>query len=279
MRKLFLFLALATLISCNDDDGYTPVNQRVVDAFNAKYPNANHTRWGNQQGYAVASFQEPQTDNQLYNSEAWFGADGTWYMTVSDIPYAALPEAVKGAFSTSEYADWYIDEVDKVERASVATIYIIEVEQRNSNPEQEIDLYYAEDGTLIKVVQSEGAPAISPQAPNGSVEEYIAMEYPNATILDFEREGGITEVDILDGGVVRELYFDASGTWLRTETELRTADLPQAVKQAIAESEYASWQIDDVTNIVEGAGEYYLIELEKGEREINIRITPSGVIL
>lgn len=279
MRKILLFLALAALAGCNDDDGHSPANQKVLEAFQAKYPNASNTRWGGQQGFAVASFQEPQAGNVLYDSEAWFGTNGTWYMTVSDIPYAALPEAVKGAFSASDYANWYIDEVDKVERASAATLYIIEVETRGSKPEQEWDLYYTEDGTLVKTVPSDGPPAYSPVAPNGSVEEYIATEYPDATILDFEREGGITEVDILDGGVVRELYFDAAGAWLRTETELRVAELPDAVRQAIAASEYASWQIDDVTNIIEGAGEFYLIELESGEREVVLRISPSGVIL
>ena len=279
MRKLFLLLALAAMVSCNDDDGHIPVNQSVVNAFNAKYPNANNTQWSDQQGYSVASFQEPQAGDAAYNSQAWFTSNGTWHMTVTDISFSALPEAVKSAFAASEYADWYVDEVDKVERASAATIFVIEVELKGANPEQEWDLYYAEDGTLIKTEQTEGSPIYSPQAPNGSIEEFIAAEYPNATILDFEREGGVTEVDILDGGVVRELYFDGSGTWIRTETELRPSQLPDAVKQVIASSEYASWKIDDVTLVEDATGEYYLVELEQGEREVELKIAPSGEVM
>ncbi len=279
MRKLFLFLALAALAGCGDDDGYNPANWKVVEAFNTKYPNATNTQWNGQLGFAVATFQDPQQNNELYDSEAWFGLTGIWYMTVSDIPYSALPEAVKSAFSASEFAEWLIEDVEKVERSSAATLYVIEVESRGGAPEQEWDLYYAEDGTLVKSVPSDGPPAYSPVAPNGTIESYITTTYPNATILDFEREGGITEVDILDDGVVRELYFDAAGTWLRTVTDVRPAELPEAVLQAIAASDYATWRIDDAENIVEGAGEYYLIELESGEREVVLMIAPSGEIL
>lgn len=66
--------------------------------------------------------------------------------TESDIPFESLPEAVKTSFNASEYARWRKEDVDKVERADMETIYVIEVEQGN----QEMDLYYTEDGNLFK---------------------------------------------------------------------------------------------------------------------------------
>ena len=42
------------------------------------------------------------------------------------------------------------DDVDKLERTGVETIFVIEVENQN----QEIDLYYSADGTLIKSIET-----------------------------------------------------------------------------------------------------------------------------
>ena len=57
-------------------------------------------------------------------------------MTESEITYEMLPEAVKKAFSSSEYANWKIDDIDKLERAGMEIIYVIEVETRSGNVEK-----------------------------------------------------------------------------------------------------------------------------------------------
>ena len=48
----------------------------------------------------------------------------------------------------SEYASWKRDDIDKLERTGVETVFVIEVEKQN----QEVDLYYSADGTLIKSI-------------------------------------------------------------------------------------------------------------------------------
>ncbi len=279
MRKLLILFALAALVSCSDDDdGITQVSQQVQNALSSKYPNATNVVWESKSGFLVADFKEPSLDNTLIDCEAWFSPQGKWYMTETDITYSALPEAVKTAFEASNYAEWYIEDVDMVEREATATLYIIEVEAKDSS-ETEVDIYYTEDGTLVKSIVDGSGDGYMPIAPAGRIDDYIAENYPDAVVLDYDREGSFTEVDILDAGYIRELYFDAKGDWLRTITDVLPENLPQAVLEAIAASDYQLWQIDEAEFVVEPGNEYYLVELELGNQEVNLRITSEGEVL
>ena len=51
-------------------------------------------------------------------------------MTETEMPYSAIPQAVRTSFESSEYATWQKDnEVERIERAGTEkeVIYIIEV--------------------------------------------------------------------------------------------------------------------------------------------------------
>lgn len=142
-----LLLALSaawSLYSCdNNDDESITVPVELQNAFSSKYPNAANVKWENKSGYYVADFYDG------YEASAWFTQDGRWQMTETDIPYIALPQAVKTSFEATEYAtSWKQDDVDKLEQEGVETVYVIEVEKQN----QELDLHYSEDGVLIKSV-------------------------------------------------------------------------------------------------------------------------------
>ncbi len=110
---------------------------------------------------------------------------------------------------------------------------------------------------------------------------FVETAYPSARIVDIEVEHGIIEMEIIDNGVERELYFTLDGEWLRTTTDILRADLPQAVLTAVAGTEYASWTIDDIDWVQTPSGEWYLLELDKpkSNREVNLKITATGEIL
>ena len=86
----------------------------------------------------------------------------------------------------------------------------------------------------------------------------------------------MTEVEILDGKVVRELLFDGTGNWLFTKTEMSYAALPAVVKQALDASEYAGYRVDDVDHYVTSAEEYYRLELESVMGDVKVKITATG---
>ena len=77
----------------------------------------------------------------------------------------------------------------------------------------------------------------------------------------------MTEVDIIDGNISKEIVFNSSNEWISTSWDVRRNELPETVTHAIASSEkYAGYQIDDADFVeTPDEGEYYLVELEKGE--------------
>jgi hypothetical protein len=83
----------------------------------------------------------------------------------------------------------------------------------------------------------------------------------------------------VDGRTPREVTFTRTGEWTRTETELRRTEIPAPVTAAIAASQYSAWRVDDVEHHDTPAGEYYLVELESGHREVTLKIDGSGNIL
>lgn len=278
MKRIFLIpglaLCLATFMACNDDSNGTPDNAEAKNTFDAMYPDATRTTWTRSGNYWVADFYDNGRD-----MEGWFDRPGKWCLTETDLTQEQLPEAVRTAFMTSEYAAWKIDDIDMIERPEMETIYVIEVEQG----EMEYDLYYTADGTLIKAVPDDGddddnSGYIVPEDLPAAIKAFIAEKYPNARIVDVEVEKGLIEVDIVDGEVPCELLFDSEGRWLSTETEVRLADVPKVVTDALAASEYASYEIDEIDHYLTPDSEYYRFELESNDREVEIDIALDGTI-
>ena len=184
-----LLLAGFTFTSCDDnDDNYTP-DEKIVNVLYEKYPNAQRVDWKLQHDHYVADFY----DNKI-EKEAWITTKGEWVMTESDILFNNLPDAVQTAFNESEYKDWQREDVDMLERIEMETVYVIEVEKSK----QEFDLFYAEDGTLIKAVEDiDNNNNYQPNMVPEVLKNFINEKYPQATIVDIEVEKGITEIDIL----------------------------------------------------------------------------------
>ena len=141
-------------------------------------------------------------------------------------------------------------------------------------------LYYSEEGILVKSVadtdnDSENyLPAEIPAA----IETFIKKQYPNARLVEIEVEHGMTEVDIIDGNISKEIVFNSSNEWISTSWDVRRNGLPETVTHAIASSEkYAGYQIDDAYFVeTPDEGEYYLVELEKGELEVKVKVNAKG---
>jgi len=271
--KLFL-LALAAsgviLTGCEKDDDGIRVESEIENAFQTRYPDATRVEWEKKSGYYVAEFRRNNAE-----AEAWYSAQAIWYMTETDVLYQDLPQAIKNTHAAGEYADWRIDDIDMLECLDMETVYIIEVEQGNT----EYDLYYSPDGVFIKAILDGNSSGHQPPTILASIKEYVAAKYPQARIVDVDTEHNKIEVDIVDGQTPRELTFTTAGEWVSTKTEVRKADVPQVVLNTLAASEYASWHIDDIDHFNTPTGEYYRFELESGNQEIYLKIDPAGNIV
>ena len=145
--RLFAYIitTLAVTLSITACDHYdAPTSTR--NAFQEQYPSAVDVEWEKKRGYAVAEFHIPGQGE----CEAWYTKDGKWVMTRFDIKYSELPAAVRTAFETEYGTTTPVDDVERLERNGNDTIYFIEAEIVINGYLTDIDLDYAEDGTLLR---------------------------------------------------------------------------------------------------------------------------------
>ena len=273
-----------TLAGCNkataDNDG---INASAKAELSERYPAATDVEWTSKKGYYIAKFNMPATraTSSDHDFAAWFNGSGKWCMTESEITYEMLPTAVKTAFASSEYASWKLDDIDKLERAGMEIIYVIEVEARSGNVEKEADLYFSRDGVIIKTVIDENPDYdyedYLPSDIESEIRNLVNTKYPGAVIMDIEYDDNAIEVEIVHEKKGKDVYFSIDKTWIRTEWDVRKSELPTAVTNSI-NADYPSWKIDDAEYVETPLENWYKIELEKGESEIKIRITPEGNI-
>lgn len=294
IRCLTLILCVLALFGCGKSHNgeAREVNEQVRAAMAAKYPTAYNVKWKSKGSYLVAEFSLPSSGAAGSNdAKAWFDNSGAWYMTETEIRFMSLPEAVRAAFNSTEYAilPWKADDdVDKLERQGVATVYVIEVEKKENGVKTDVDLYFSESGVLVKKIvdpdmNNDYGDYIPLQLPQ-SIAAFINTNYPGASIVDAEKENLVVEVEILDAAnVFRDLLFSTVDgtdyTWVYTKTELSVLQLPAPVLQAINSSEYASYRIEEVEFMQTRDGEFYSIEMELGSREVELHIKADGTIL
>lgn len=166
LRALAILLPIAGFIACTDNDKdvkTSKVPAPVKNTLTELFPDANYVEWELVHGYYVADFYNAEDRSE---KEVWIDKDGDWELTVSDITFNQLPEEVKNSYESGEYKDWYADDVDVITRPQYATVYILDVEQRNS--EKERVLYYKADGELYKTTGD--------RDPN--YKAFITEEYP-----------------------------------------------------------------------------------------------------
>lgn len=271
---LIWFASLFYFTACSNEDTPMP-NASVLEAFNIKYPTASQVKWENKNSYLTAEFSD---NNQAHT--AWFDAQGQWYMTETELQdIAQLPPEVLTAFQSSPYAAWTTDDLDRLERSDAETIYVIEVKKGN----QEYDLHYSTDGILLQAVPDNDMDDYEEYLPDPTalpavLQEFITNQYPEARIIDTEKEHSQTEVDIIHEKKSKEVVFNTQNQWINTHYDVLKNEVENNVLQALNQSEYANYIIDDIEKYETANGHYYLFELEKGEMEINLKIDTEGQI-
>ncbi len=307
MKKLLplftLFLGLTfVLASCSDNDDPGPQNgnvpESILNQFNEQFPDAQNVIWETKaSGYYTASFTT--ADNPQNQSTAWFSNQGQWDMTHYEIPFSALPQAVKDAFNESAYGQsgsgWRLDddEVDVLDRNGNEKLYIIEVKKNENGIETEVDLYFTENGILTKEIadtekDDDYYEDYLPQQPQGSIQEWLAAsKYKDAKIIEIDSEDDGTEVELIYEGKKVEILFDRSQQWIYSKTEFgrRNQDqVPAIILDAVKQSAY--WQdgathIDDIDFYeTQQAGNYYCIELEgRYDDDIKVYVDENGNLM
>lgn len=285
MKKRFLLGALLMsgmlfLGACDDDEnpkgnGSENVPQKVLAAFEKEYGDAPVT-WELKGDYAVANLTRT-------GETAWFEVSTALCgLKEQDVPFAQLPAAVKTAFEASDYKTWKVDDVDKLVRAGVETLYVIEAEQG----EKEVDLYYTESGVLMYEIFDEEEndyESYFPQTPDTDVTAWV-KEYlgADAKIVEYDKERNHLEVDVVADGLKVEVLFSANKEWLQTKTEyegLALSKVPVDVLNA-AKAEKPEAEVEEVEKILTAGGVFYCVEMEEpNDREHKVFVDAETLLV
>lgn len=262
MASLFVFAA------CHDDDddddkGYTP-GKSIVEAFEAKYPNAVSVSWEKKGEYEKAEFHLNGQE-----VDAWFAPSGQWMMSETDILFSILPTEVKTGFSGSIYSSWKVDDADVLERLNMPTVYRLDIEKGT----EEMVIYFNEKGELVREVNEEASTLPA------AVSSFITGQYPKALVVSVDRwQDGLLEVGILDASLVKEVLFDRENNWMKTSWPVLEANVPQVVLDVLKGEAYNSFSIASVQYIeyASGSNVYHFVLQKANAMDISVEIDPQG---
>lgn len=279
LKLRYLFLSLLTvgfMASCdNDDDHYTP-DTTVRLAFEKMFPDASKVKWESKLGYVKAEFRDNNKEK-----DAWFDTDGTWMLTETEVAVSDIPVAITQSIAGSRYADWKIEDADYLERKDMEPIYIIEVEKGK----EEVDLYYAPEGKLLKAVAEGGSHQAVPTPVNEKVLEAVNAKYPFAKILEIDVEPNFIEVDLVRDNLYFEMILDKEYNWVETVYEAAWLRVPDAVKNAFEADGYTfNAEEDEVEMLMRPNGNQsdmivYRFELDREPADIILYYTEDGTKL
>ena len=267
MKRLFpiFILSLFALVACDDDDRSIQLESNVISFIENRYAGAKirHAE------YESNGLIEVEIVHNSVVKDVYFNSNNEWVYTSWDVRVSDIPAAVASAVATN-YPSFRIDDVDFIEKGELS-YYRIEIERGNI---ESVVLVLPDGEFLDNPVAGPAKPVV-----NDVVSEFIAGKYPNATIIDAENSAnGLLEVDILDGNIEKDVYFDQQDNWVMTTWDVSADWLPDAVNSALLAS-YPDYYVDDADYVESPDKVYYVIELEKGEQEKVVYVTPEGEYL
>ena len=114
---------------------------------------------------------------------------------------------------------------------------------------------------------------------NPNIKAFVDEHYGGARILSAEYDDkGLFEVEIRHKSIIKDVYFNYENEWVYTSWDVRSTDIPAIVK-SVVDRMYPGYRIEDADYIQRSSGDYYVLELEKGEFEADVTITVEGEVI
>jgi len=113
-----------------------------------------------------------------------------------------------------------------------------------------------------------------------AVKSAFSKKFPSASSVKWSKESKTEfEAEFKNGALTQAANFDASGSWVVTETEVKKAELPAAITKAIAK-DFAGYKVGESEKVEKpNKPLYYEMKVEKGETSYVVEISPEGKIL
>lgn len=128
------------------------------------------------------------------------------------------------------------------------------------------------------VAMSIGACANMQNVPD-KVSKAFSQKFPNAQKVKWDKENNTEwEAEFKLNGEEYSANFSTDGVWKETEHEIEQSAIPVNVKQ-ILDTEFAGYDIEEAEISETAEGTLYEFELEKGESNIEVAISPEGKVV
>jgi hypothetical protein len=109
-----------------------------------------------------------------------------------------------------------------------------------------------------------------------AVQTTFKKQFAQATKAEWEMEEADYEVNFKNKGIEHSAKFNKDGAWLSTEQEIKKAELPAAVKQAV-EKEFPKAELDEVEKVTyPGNKTDYEMEVEIGKQKYEVLYSADG---
>ncbi len=141
--KIILSLALVLFVSTQFVNAQLrKIPSAVTESFKNKYAAATNVEWKDKLSSFTATFE---LDGKKH--EAYFGDDGNWKQTITEIEESEIPSAVNDGLQKSKYSEWDIERVESIAKNDDATEYRIIVKKSDIRKKS---LLFTRDGKLKK---------------------------------------------------------------------------------------------------------------------------------
>ncbi len=107
----------------------------------------------------------------------------------------------------------------------------------------------------------------------------FAIKFPKATKTEWSMEKeGEYEVEFKLDNAEKSALYKEDGTLIEVETEIKEADLPQAIKTTL-ETDFKGYKTDDIEMTETNGTVNYELNAEKGEEEFTLVFDANGKLL
>jgi len=116
---------------------------------------------------------------------------------------------------------------------------------------------------------------------NQEVPEAVAMafqkKYPGESDPDWEQDDhGYWESHFKIDGEKYRADFNADGSWVETENDIKTKNLPESIKKVI-EEKYSEYEITEVEHVQNAKkGEFYDVEFKQKGKNKDVEFREDG---
>lgn len=112
-----------------------------------------------------------------------------------------------------------------------------------------------------------------------AVKDKFASMYPNVKKVDWDKEGNNYEGEFEANGIETSVVFDANGSYLQTEVEIKPSALPANIFTYVSQN-YKAYKLAEAAKITDAAGTVtYEAEVKKGKEEMDLIFDSSGNFL